>query len=62
MYKNSLKYKRVINLVAVTCVIAIILYSCKEDIPTTDFSKDQDYPTQVVESMRVIQFSSGITA
>ncbi len=60
MYKDSLKYKRVMNLVAVTFVIAIILYSCKEDIPTTDFTKGDDYPTQIVENMRVIQFSAGI--
>ena len=49
------------DMVAVTFVIATILFSCKENLPRTSISQVEDLPSQVVEGMSVYQFTSGIT-
>ncbi|MDD3300173.1 MAG: LPS export ABC transporter periplasmic protein LptC [Bacteroidales bacterium] len=49
------------NIVAVTLVIATLLFSCKEDIPRSNLSQVEELPTQIVEGMTVFQFSRGIT-
>lgn len=48
-------------IVAVTLVIATLLFSCKEDIPRSNLSQVEELPTQIVEGMTVFQFSRGIT-
>jgi LPS export ABC transporter protein LptC len=50
------------NMVAVTAVIATILFSCKDDIPVASILTSEDTPSQRVEGMTVIQFSRGITS
>ncbi len=42
-------------------VIATILYSCKDDIPKADIEAVEDLPSQIVEEMKLIQFSRGQT-
>ncbi|MEA4867677.1 MAG: LPS export ABC transporter periplasmic protein LptC [Rikenellaceae bacterium] len=49
------------RMVAVTIVIATLLFSCKEDIPRSDLSQVDDLPAQIVEGMTVFQFSGGLT-
>lgn len=46
---------------AVTSVIAILLFSCKEKLPTTSISYDSELPSQVIEGMTVYQFTNGVT-
>ncbi len=43
--------------VAVTLVVATLLYSCKDDIPKTDLSGVEELPSQVVKQMSLVQFS-----
>ncbi|MDP3453481.1 MAG: LPS export ABC transporter periplasmic protein LptC [Bacteroidales bacterium] len=51
-----------IKMVAVTLVIATLLFSCKEEIPKSDIGNITELPTQRVENMNVIQYVKGITA
>ncbi len=51
-----------IKMVAVTLVIATLLFSCKEDIPKSDLGDVIELPTQRVENMNVIQYVKGITS
>lgn len=46
--------------VAVTLVIATLIYSCKEKIPVASLPSDDSLPTQIVENMRVVQYRGGI--
>lgn len=50
------------NLVAVTFVIATILFSCKDDIPVAEIVTTGETPSQRVEGMTVIQYTRGITS
>lgn len=45
--------------VAVTMVIATLLFSCKDDIPTANINTDKQSPVQRIEGMNVLQFSKG---
>lgn len=60
MSENSL-YRVFLKMVAVTLVIATILFSCKEDIPKADVTAVEELPTQTVENMKLIRFSRGET-
>ena len=60
MTGNSL-YRVLIKMVAVTIVIATLLFSCKDDIPKADVTAVEELPSQIVEKMRLIQFSRGET-
>lgn len=48
-------------MVAVTLVIATVLFSCKDDIPKADVTTVEELPSQIVEQMKLIQFSRGET-
>ena len=48
-------------MVAVTLVIATLLYSCKDDIPKANIVAVEELPTQIVENMKLIRFSRGET-
>lgn len=61
MKRSSLNRAK-IYMVAVTAVIATILFSCKDDIPVASILTSEDTPSQRVEGMTVIQFSRGITS
>ncbi len=60
--KSSSLNRAKIYMVAVTAVIATILFSCKDDIPVASILTSEDTPSQRVEGMTVIQFSRGITS
>lgn len=60
MTVNSL-YRVIIKMVAVTLVIATVLYSCKDDIPKANVTAVEELPSQIVENMKLIQFSRGET-
>ena len=49
-------------MVAVTFVIATVLFSCKDEIPKTDLSFAGDFPSQKIENMTVVQYTKGIPA
>ena len=52
--------KRTIIGVAVTLVIATVVFSCKDDLPTTGSLIREEHPSQVVENMSFQQTSSGV--
>ena len=58
MGENSL-YRGIIKVVAITFVIATLLFSCKDDIPKADVTLVEELPSQTVEQMKLIQFSRG---
>jgi len=60
MSENSL-YRIFLKMVAVTLVIATLLYSCKDDIPKANIVAVEELPTQIVENMKLIRFSRGET-
>ncbi len=49
-------------MVAVTFVIATLLFSCKDEIPKSDLTVDDIFPSQRVENMNVVQFTKGISS
>ena len=46
-------------MVAITLVIATIVFSCKDDIPTENISEVGTLPTQVIDSMVLKQYRQG---
>lgn len=60
MRGNSL-YRIFIKMVAVTIVIATVLFSCKDDIPKADITAVEELPSQIIEQMKLIKFSRGTT-
>jgi LPS export ABC transporter protein LptC len=61
MKRGSLNGAKIL-MVAVTLVIATILFSCKDDIPVAEILTTGDTPSQRVEGMTVVQFTRGITS
>jgi len=47
------------KMVAITMLIATILFSCKDDIPMENISEVETLPTQVIDSMVLKQYTKG---
>ncbi len=48
--------------VAVTFVIATLLFSCKDEIPKSGLLVAGEFPSQKIENMTVVQYTKGIPA
>jgi len=59
MIKNISCIGRNLRIIATINVVAITLYSCKDDILTGDVSNVESLPTQVIDSMVLKQYTGG---